>query len=352
MLIERPEKPQGRHVWLLRNHLGGISQTLFAALLESAQTTVSLWEHPDKRDEFLPPALAERFLEVWDCLPSPPADYTEMMAAVAAHRMRKAGLSAPGQETGEKLVRLVPEDGVLAGAPRIYWRRESSPSEEGRPREPSGGTGAAGDAARAPEAKGAHTAPDREPSRPAFRVQLSILTLSVLFAVWSARGKAKPGTTAATQATRRPRFRRWASAASLLALLVPVACFQNHQALRGEPLLGPFMSEFSTGAGEMGEKTSAERYIPSQPLPGQKHSPCNSERREEAINGGCWGRLAGPPPCGRYLYRSENACFLPIAADPKQPVGEAPVSTKPEKACEDVLEERRVSGACRQPGTP
>ena len=66
-------------------------------------------------------------------------------------------------------------------------------------------------------------------------------------------------------------------------------------------------------------KRPAEQYVPMTTLPGQKVAPCDTEMGEVAIYGNCWTPIANvKPPCGR-LYRHEDSCYRPIAADPKKP---------------------------------
>jgi hypothetical protein len=71
-----------------------------------------------------------------------------------------------------------------------------------------------------------------------------------------------------------------------------------------------------------GEKP-LDQPIPVKTLPGQKVAPCDAGLSEEAINGNCWAWMGGEPPCGR-LFRQGNKCYLPVAADPKKPVGPPP----------------------------
>ena len=79
---------------------------------------------------------------------------------------------------------------------------------------------------------------------------------------------------------------------------------------------------FEPVAEDMGEKKVPENWIPQEPFPFQKRAPCDATLYEVEINDGCWvGVLGAKPPCGR-LYRYENACYRPIAADPKKPITE------------------------------
>jgi hypothetical protein len=76
-------------------------------------------------------------------------------------------------------------------------------------------------------------------------------------------------------------------------------------------------SLFDNMPAEWGEKP-LDQPIPVKLLPGQKAPPCDSGLREEAINAGCWIPIVGEPPCGR-LFRHDNKCYRPIAAEPKKP---------------------------------
>jgi len=68
-----------------------------------------------------------------------------------------------------------------------------------------------------------------------------------------------------------------------------------------------------------GVKRPAEQQVPVKTLPGQKVAPCDAEMGEEAIHGNCWAAQARvKPPCGR-LFRHNNECYRPVAADPKKP---------------------------------
>jgi len=71
-------------------------------------------------------------------------------------------------------------------------------------------------------------------------------------------------------------------------------------------------------AAEWGEKP-LDQPIPVKTLPGQKVAPCDPRWGEVAINGNCWLRVADvKPPCG-LLFRQEDSCYRPIAAEPKRP---------------------------------
>jgi len=76
-------------------------------------------------------------------------------------------------------------------------------------------------------------------------------------------------------------------------------------------------------SGQLGRKVPVEQYIPDKPLPGQKLPPCTSGLKELAIKGGCWTQIQSSPPC-EMLFRYENGCYRPIAADLTKPVGLVP----------------------------
>ena len=76
--------------------------------------------------------------------------------------------------------------------------------------------------------------------------------------------------------------------------------------------------------GEKVPKPPVDQTVPFRTLPGQKVAPCDEELRQETINGNCWFRSGlGKPPCGR-LFHHGDACYLPVAADPKRPVEPGP----------------------------
>ncbi|HYV43709.1 MAG TPA: hypothetical protein VFA20_02565 [Myxococcaceae bacterium] len=81
-------------------------------------------------------------------------------------------------------------------------------------------------------------------------------------------------------------------------------------------------SLFDSMPAKWGEKP-LDQPIPKFTLPGQKVAPCDAGLAEVAINGNCWLRTDVKPPCGR-LFRHEDSCYRPIAADPKKPIGPTP----------------------------
>jgi len=88
-----------------------------------------------------------------------------------------------------------------------------------------------------------------------------------------------------------------------------------------------FESEGLLAMSEWGEKMPkppVDQTVPFRTLPGQKVAPCDRGLGEVAIYGNCWTALRDlKPPCGR-LFHYEDACYRPIAADPKKPVEPGP----------------------------
>jgi hypothetical protein len=97
---------------------------------------------------------------------------------------------------------------------------------------------------------------------------------------------------------------------------------------------GPFVVVFGPGAGDApvrfdprslldppsawGEKP-LDQPIPKFTLPGQKVAPCDTADGQVEINGNCWFASRDvKPPCGR-LFRHGDACYAPIAAEPRKP---------------------------------
>jgi hypothetical protein len=92
----------------------------------------------------------------------------------------------------------------------------------------------------------------------------------------------------------------------------------------GAPLGFDLRTFLGAVTGQMGQKL-VDQYIPDRPLPNQKLPPCLGEAGESEMNGGCWAAMAHvKPPCGRYLFRSGDECYRPVAADPSKRVGEEP----------------------------
>lgn len=63
------------------------------------------------------------------------------------------------------------------------------------------------------------------------------------------------------------------------------------------------------------------KTMPPAPFNQQRKPPCSST--QEALNGGCWYRLARKPPCGSEQYQNGDGCFLPVLAV-KPPVSGQP----------------------------
>ena len=96
----------------------------------------------------------------------------------------------------------------------------------------------------------------------------------------------------------------------------------------GVPDLRNFFGAVATA--EMGKKVPPEQYVPDGPLPGQKLPPCDAGLWEKEVNGGCWGKMEGTPPCDK-LFRYKDGCYRPIAADPAKPVGVVPNTPRQEQ---------------------
>ncbi len=103
------------------------------------------------------------------------------------------------------------------------------------------------------------------------------------------------------------------------AVMVPAMAAPDHS---------PVWLRFDPGSliptpARWGEKP-LDQAVPMSTLPGQKVAPCDAEFGQVAIFGNCWVALRDvKPPCGR-LFRHEDACYAPVAADPKKPIGPAP----------------------------
>ena len=82
---------------------------------------------------------------------------------------------------------------------------------------------------------------------------------------------------------------------------------------------------------EMAKKVPAEQFVPDRPLPGQKLPPCSSDLQEKEMSGGCWMRGFEGPPC-KSLFRHEDGCYRPIAADPAKGVGLVPEAPGQERS--------------------
>ncbi|HLL52393.1 MAG TPA: hypothetical protein VK447_02545, partial [Myxococcaceae bacterium] len=97
----------------------------------------------------------------------------------------------------------------------------------------------------------------------------------------------------------------------------------------GDPSLR-FPGLASDVSGDLGKTPPGEKWIPPEPPSGVKRGPCDDALREKAINGGCWQKVDGTPPCGQ-LWRHGDSCYRPILAEPKQPLGVEPRHFTPER---------------------
>lgn len=315
MSADQRERPQGRHVRPLRLRLG-LNQTHFAALLRLNQPEVSSWESPKKRDKFLPPGLAKRFLEVSDCFPTRPAGgYNEMMSRLSDYRSGNVS-------SGRKLVRMVPQEHVSANEniPEIYWALgEPTPT---LPREAIPGQGASS----SPESNSdsPHASRDtrdtREGEQEIVRLDISLLSLVIVFRIWS-RAQRWPSAVPLRRLTGG-----LAVAACLACCTLITGCLLSHRApdepTAREPLRLPeklYTDNATDGNGSMGTQSKHSVKMPDKPYSWQKTAPCDGAEAEE--NGGCWQILVlENPPCPEYAV--ENAvhkCLMPIPAKPKKP---------------------------------
>ncbi|HLL55544.1 MAG TPA: hypothetical protein VK447_18435 [Myxococcaceae bacterium] len=285
MLIERPERPQGRHVALLRNHLG-INQTSFGALLETAQTTVSQWEHPARKEELLPQPLAARLLEVWDCFPTRPAGgFTEMMAVLSAYRMGHAGgWRGPSVEMPPGFLELSYPPGRTGPRVLIQDRHQ-------------GDGGGASPPSQGPSAEqGMRPGARQDPSSPGVAPRTSHAPGGFTFGFAVATGLAVFALTTGCMLSHRPPARS----------CVPEP-EQVHRHLTGG-------AADDAGGPNMGTKPSSIP-MPKKPYAWQKVGPCDKARGEVEKVGGCWSELASPAPCPRTAVESEGRCYVPTPAE-------------------------------------
>jgi hypothetical protein len=65
--------------------------------------------------------------------------------------------------------------------------------------------------------------------------------------------------------------------------------------------------------------------VPHEPLPNQERAPCRGSAT--ALHGSCWFRVHGlTAPCPIDTFQEGDGCYVPIATNPKAPVGEHPNS--------------------------
>jgi hypothetical protein len=63
------------------------------------------------------------------------------------------------------------------------------------------------------------------------------------------------------------------------------------------------------------------RPMPRTPLPDQARPPC--PENAEAINGGCWFRLARKPPCGDRFAEYNGGCYVVAKDEKAEPLSRA-----------------------------
>ena len=110
----------------------------------------------------------------------------------------------------------------------------------------------------------------------------------------------------------------------------------------------PALSYSSRGPaleGDLGGRNKGQ-LMPHKPLPYQAVSPCRGV--EIALYGSCWIKVAdAKAPCPTGTYQEGDSCYVPMAADPKQPVGEPKQHQEPENPCHSPPDEPATSGVCR-----
>jgi len=85
--------------------------------------------------------------------------------------------------------------------------------------------------------------------------------------------------------------------------------------------------------------------MPHHPLPNQAVAPCHGVARE--LYRACWIKVAHTQaPWPPDTYQEGDACYIPVAANPKQPVGE-PKHLCPENPRDALPDERSAPGVCR-----
>ncbi|WNG45412.1 hypothetical protein F0U60_15855 [Archangium minus] len=84
------------------------------------------------------------------------------------------------------------------------------------------------------------------------------------------------------------------------------------------PAEAGLQSSFLTAGGTRGPAGIAYR-LPDKPLQGQARPPCDTERDEVVINGGCWVALERRPPCHKEQAEYQGKCYLPVSAKPRLP---------------------------------
>ena len=309
--MERPVSPRGWDVLQLRRHMK-FNQTDFGSLLRIAQAVVSQWE-TWRRDDVLPPELAERFFDIWECFAErPPLSPSEANAVLAEYRRRKAALPAPvvtdPQQPQPQSWPIhfaqgpLPKDAVLVETGVLVPVDTRTPITRNFAaviqREPSPERGA-GPASQAPSAEGAPISSGE-------------------------RSKTDAGAVRPRMLQRFMLGHQAASAAALVLLLTPAGTlWQRGAAYVTGDAWGTLRSRvFDRDDEQMGEKEPEDQYVPKTPFPEQKLAPCSSPYGEKDLNGGCW---VGPfedikPPC-KPLFRYGNKCYRPVSKAPPKPVG-------------------------------
>lgn len=311
--MHRPTSPRGHHILQLRTYLN-LSQTDFGSLLRMAQSTVSQWE-TQRRDDVLPPELADRILDAWDCFARrPPTSPAEASALLAEYHRLKAALPGPmvtdaqpptpvAQSWPIHLARgpLAPGTRLIETGPLVPGSEElaltrtfAAVPAETTPHHSENRVDAT--AAEVPDAS--RKAPKNRPddgSRDAGRLTFA-LVLTVLVFSFTA------------------------------------GCMLSHRGSAPDELV-PMPNQVYTENGaphEQGRSRTASGHsipMPEKPYSWQKLAPCDTRSGEAEKIGACWMPTEAPIPCPNYLVEDAGKCLLPVPAPPKPP--SKPISCAP-----------------------
>jgi DNA-binding XRE family transcriptional regulator len=289
-------KLKGSEVAEARERLGRLSQDELAELLGTSQSTVSRWESkPDER------------IDWW---------FSRKLRGL----LRRARKGLPlGPEVGVPagMIRLQYPDGVEPG-PEVWIedlrrrgreRRKMPAGEAQGSAQPEAGDAGAGGGAL------------EGLSGPARRFVVWVGTVATTAVLASCLVRAQGGAERASGAEAR----RGAATADLKppADVKPPEPQNARKPLSTEDLYAlRFSPKPNAVAGELGERNKV-RFVPREPLPNQAVAPCRGS--ETSINGSCWiGVLGKTAPCPPDTYQEGNYCYVPVAANPKVPLGELP----------------------------
>jgi hypothetical protein len=121
---------------------------------------------------------------------------------------------------------------------------------------------------------------------------------------------------------------RWRGARlGLAALLVlgvalwPLSTAQWRGEQPDSPLTGDTVRDnpLFFGSNELQATQPLAFPLPSKPFEGQRKPPCDPERAEVEINGGCWMELARRAPCPKGAAEYQGKCYGAVKAEPPLP---------------------------------